>query len=41
MEQAGHRVWEALSASEVLYLLENNDIDVIVIGPNVEDPRDG
>ena len=39
LEQAGHRVWEALSVSEVLYLLENNDIDVIVIGPDVEDPE--
>ena len=31
LEQAGHRVREALSVSEVLYLLENNDIDVIVM----------
>ena len=39
LERAGHRVWEALSVTEVLYLLENNDIDVIVIGPDVEDPE--
>jgi len=31
IEQAGHRVWEALSVSEVLYLLEHENIDVVVI----------
>jgi len=39
IEQAGHRVWEALSVSEVLYLLEHENIDVVVIAPDVDDPE--
>jgi len=39
IEQAGHRVWEALRVSEVLYLLEHENIDVVVIAPDVDDPE--
>ncbi len=35
---AGYTVWEALAVSEVLYLCEQHNIDLIVIAPNVEDP---
>jgi hypothetical protein len=35
---AGYRVFAALEVSEVLHLCETHDIDVIVIGPDVEDP---
>ena len=34
---AGYTVWEALAVSEVLYLCEQHDIDVVVIAPDVED----
>lgn len=34
---AGHTVWEALAVSEVLYLCEQQNIDVVVISPNVGD----
>ncbi len=34
---AGYVVWEALAVSEVLYLCEHHSIDVVVIGPDVED----
>jgi hypothetical protein len=32
---AGHTVWEALAVSEVLYLCEQQNIDVVVIAPEV------
>jgi hypothetical protein len=35
---AGHRAWECLSVSEVLYICEYQWIDVVVIAPDVEDP---
>jgi hypothetical protein len=35
---AGHRAWECLSVSEALYLCENENVDVIVIAPDIEDP---
>ena len=34
---AGYAVWEALAVSEVLYLCEHHNIDVVVIAPDVED----
>lgn len=34
---AGCTVWEALAVSEVLYLCEHQNIDVVVIAPEVED----
>jgi hypothetical protein len=34
---AGHRVWECLSVSEVLYVCEEKWIDAVVIAPDVED----
>ncbi len=34
---AGYTVWEALAVSEVLYLCERQNIDVVVIAPDVED----
>lgn len=36
---AGHRVWECLSISEVLYICEQEWIDAIVIAPTVQDPE--
>jgi hypothetical protein len=33
----GYQVWEALSVSEVLYLLEHETVHVVVIAPEVED----
>jgi Icc-related predicted phosphoesterase len=36
--QAGYRVFEALEVSEVLHLCETQDVDVIVIGGDVDDP---
>lgn len=33
---AGHAVWEALAVSEVLYLCEQHNIDVVVIAPDIE-----
>ena len=35
---AGHRAWECLSVSEVLYICERESVDAIVIDPEVEDP---
>ena len=36
--RAGYQVWEALSVSEVLYLLEHQkEIEVVLIAPDVED----
>jgi hypothetical protein len=34
---AGYTVWEALAVSEVLYLCEHQNVDLVVIGPDVED----
>jgi len=34
---AGHRVFDALDVSQALYLCEHERIDVIVIGPDMED----
>jgi hypothetical protein len=34
---AGYTVWKALAVSEVLYLCEHENVDVVVIGPDVED----
>lgn len=34
----GHRAWECLSVSEVLYICEQERIDGVVIAPEVEDP---
>ena len=34
---AGYTVWEALAVSEVLYLCEHQNVDVVVIAPEVED----
>jgi hypothetical protein len=34
---AGYAIWEALAVSEVLYLCEHHNIDVVVIAPEVED----
>jgi hypothetical protein len=33
----GYQVWEALSVSEVLYLIEHEAVDAVVIAPEVED----
>ena len=33
---AGHQVWEALAISEVLYLCEQRQIDVVVIAAEIE-----
>jgi hypothetical protein len=33
----GYQVWEALSVSEVLYLIEHEAIDLVVISAEVED----
>ncbi len=35
---ACYRVFEAASVSEVLYLCENESVDVVVISPEVDDP---
>jgi hypothetical protein len=35
---AGYRVFAALEVSEVLHLCETEDVDVVVIGADVEDP---
>ncbi len=35
---AGHRVREALTVAEVLYLCENEPVDAIVISADTEDP---
>ena len=34
---AGHRAWECLSVSEVLYVCEREWVDAVVIAPDVED----
>jgi hypothetical protein len=34
---AGHRAWECLSVSEVLYICEQQCVDVVVIAAEVED----
>ena len=34
---AGYKVWEAGSVSEVLYLCEHDQVDAVLIGPDVED----
>jgi hypothetical protein len=34
---AGYTVWEALAVSEVLYLCEQKNVDVVVIAPEVKD----
>ncbi len=34
---AGHRAWECLSVSEVLYICEREWVDAVVIAPDVED----
>jgi hypothetical protein len=33
----GYQVWEALSVSEVLYLIEHETVNAVVIAPEVED----
>jgi hypothetical protein len=33
----GYQVWEALSVSEVLYLIEHEAVDAVVIAPEIED----
>jgi len=35
--RAGYRVWEALAVSEVLHLCEHEDVDAVVIAPDVKD----
>jgi hypothetical protein len=37
MKACGYQVWEALSVSEVLYLLEHETVNAVVIAPDVED----
>jgi hypothetical protein len=37
LEAAGYRVFEALEISEVLYLCEHENIDAVVIAPDIED----
>ncbi len=34
---AGHRAWECLSVSEVLFICEREPVDAIVIGADLED----
>lgn len=34
---AGYTVWEALAVSEVLFLCECHNVDVVVIAPEVKD----
>lgn len=36
LELFGHRVWEALAVSEVLFLCEQQSIDAVIIAPEVE-----
>ena len=36
--QAGYKVFEAQAVSEVLHFCEREQIDAIVIGPDIEDP---
>jgi len=37
LNAAGYKVFEALELSEVMYLCEHENIDVLVIGPEIED----
>jgi hypothetical protein len=34
---AGYTGWETLAVSEVLYLCEHENVDVVVIGADIED----
>lgn len=36
LEAFGHRVWEALAVSEVLFLCEHHKIDAVIISHDVE-----
>jgi hypothetical protein len=36
---AGVTVWEAISLSEVLYLCDHRQVDVVVIAADVEEPQ--
>jgi hypothetical protein len=36
LNAAGYKVFEALELSEVMYLCEHENIDVLVIGPEIE-----
>ncbi len=36
LEVFGHRVWEALAVSEVLFLCEQHSIDAVIIAADVE-----
>jgi len=36
---AGVTVWEAISLTEVLYLCDHKQIDVVIIAADVEEPR--
>jgi hypothetical protein len=38
LSTAGYQVFEALAVSEVLYLCEHHNVDVVVIAADVEDP---
>lgn len=40
LQLAGYRVFEALALSEVLYLQEHENIDVVIIGADVEDAKE-
>ena len=37
---AGYRVFEALALSEVLYLQEHENIDLVIIDSSVEEPEE-
>jgi hypothetical protein len=37
LSAAGYRVFEALEISEVRYLCEHENIDILVIGPEIDD----
>ncbi len=39
LTRAGYNVWEAVSASETLYLCDYEDIDVVVVEAGVADPH--
>ncbi|MDP9266868.1 MAG: hypothetical protein M3P27_00905 [Acidobacteriota bacterium] len=41
LTRSGHSVWEALSVPEVLYLCEHQNIEVVLISSEVEDPEIG
>jgi hypothetical protein len=36
---AGYRVWEAFAISEVLHLIEHEDIDCVVLAPDVHNRK--